>query len=85
VSDPPPSSEERYRATVVQLALMVDVWRRILVTHARTPDGFCAAAVCRRPGTGKPHVVYPCPVRVAACHAEAVHRSGDGGGDGDQA
>lgn len=67
------ANEAAYRASVVELAAQVDLWQAILVTHTRTPDGYCGARVCGHGGTGTPHLSYPCPTRVAALYARQMH------------
>jgi hypothetical protein len=74
-TDRPPSSDVRYEQLVTELAEQPDTWRRMLVEHHRDPVGYCAAKVCREPGTGRPYLVWPCPSRLLALRAER-HRRG---------
>jgi hypothetical protein len=64
---------DRYRGAVAQLAVMVGVWQRILVTHVRDAEGYCAHPMCRRPGTGTGYAAFPCSTRVLALDARALH------------
>lgn len=68
------TNERRYEEAVKELASMVDVWQHILTVHTRTPGGFCVAKVCREGGTGRAQTLFPCPIRVMATSAEALHR-----------
>ena len=66
-----------YVAVVVELAAQVDVWQRMLTEHVRDDGGFCAAQVCRKPGTGRAHLVHPCPSWLLAQRARQQHREGE--------
>jgi hypothetical protein len=70
----PPTPAARYDAVVAVLAPQVDVWQRMLTAHVRDSGGHCAAQVCREPGTGRPHLVHPCPSRLLAQRAQQQHQ-----------
>jgi hypothetical protein len=62
-----------YLRVVSHLAAAPDLVVRLRAAHVPDAEGLCAAAVCGRPGRGTPHLPWPCPTRVLADRALAVH------------
>lgn len=69
-------SEVEYVNFVVELAPCVDIWTRMKQEHTRDRNGFCAARICARGGTGIAFMVWPCGTRRLADWAcDAYRRS----------
>jgi hypothetical protein len=55
----------------VVLAAMPDVVAALMRDHVPDLRGRCIA--CTTPGTGTPHLPWPCPLRLVADNARKLH------------
>jgi hypothetical protein len=66
----PPQRGDLY-LLAVQLAPMVDVWKRLLAQHVPDRTGRCV--VCTKGGTGLPSTPWPCSIHSIAEMARLRH------------
>jgi hypothetical protein len=72
-----PDSISAFHLVAEQLAPLVITWRTLMDEHTPTPDGYCAARSCGRPGYGTAdYLRWPCGARGVAELARSIHDRG---------
>lgn len=71
-----PGEHHDYLSEIAALAVMVDVWQRVLAEHQPNADGKCGHRTCDNRGHGVP---WPCTTWVAADNAATLHHGGRNG------
>lgn len=66
-------TEALYLDFVLELAPYISIWQRMQSEHVPGPQGYCAARICGRGGTGTPFMRWPCPTRKLADWAWGAH------------
>jgi hypothetical protein len=59
---------------VQELAPYISIWQRMRAEHVPTSDGYCAARMCGRGGSGIAYVKWPCSTRLLAGWAWKAHQ-----------
>lgn len=67
----------QWSAFAEALALMPDVYRKLLADHVAAPCGRCRT--CTQAGTGLSRTPWPCPTFKMAALARDLHRARVGG------
>jgi len=69
-----PKQRGDLRQLALELAPMVDVWKRLLAQHVPDRAGRCV--VCTKGGTGLPSTPWPCSIHGIAEMARRKHDEG---------